>query len=98
MERGAEVSAIDNRVAGGLGVVEVFASRAVQLYGRGVCHVGLAHGEKGVRITHHARAFAEVGLFELLKLCGEDKRLGAARNACGEEISTIFARPRVVTM
>lgn len=46
MKGGTEVSAVDDGVTRGLWVVEVFAAGAVELHGRGVCDVVLAHGEK----------------------------------------------------
>jgi hypothetical protein len=67
VERGAKVSAIDAGVARRLRIVDVFAAPAVELDGGRVGHVGLAHGEEGLRVAHDARAFAKVGLFELLE-------------------------------
>ena len=63
-----EVCTVDRCVARGFGVVEVFAPRAVQLYGRRVGDVGLAHREEWLGFAHDAGAFSEVGFFELLEL------------------------------
>lgn len=60
VEGGAEVGAVDDGVARGFGVVEVLAARAVQLDGRGVGHVRLAHGQQRLRLAHDARALAKV--------------------------------------
>jgi len=60
MEGSAEVGAVDYGMAGGFGVVEVFAAGAVEFYGGGVRDVGLTHGEEGLRFAHYAGAFAKV--------------------------------------
>lgn len=99
VKRGAEVSAIDDGVARGLWVVEVFAAGTVELHGGRVGQVGLAHGEERLRFAHDARAFSKVGFLELLELGGGRGRLSANVVLCrtvGEH--TIFARPLVVTM
>lgn len=74
VERGAEVSAVDGGVARRLGVVDILASRAVQLDGLGVGHVREPHRQQGVRRTHDARALAEVGLLILLELLIEGRK------------------------
>ena len=56
----ALTAAVDDGVARGFGVVEVLAARAVQLDGRGVGHVRLAHGQQRLRLAHDARALAKV--------------------------------------
>lgn len=68
MEGSAEVGAIDDGVAGGFRIIEVFAACAVEFYGGGVGDVGLAHGEERLGVAEDAGAFAEVGFFELLEL------------------------------
>lgn len=68
VERGAEVGAVDGGVARGLGVVEVFAFGAVELYAFLVRDVGEAHGEEGVVLAHYAGAFAEVAFFVFFEL------------------------------
>lgn len=68
VEGGAEVGAVDGGVAGGFGVVGVFAAGAVELDGFEVGHIGEAHGEEGVGVTHDARAFSEFGLLVLVEL------------------------------
>jgi hypothetical protein len=68
VEGGPEVGAVDYGVPRGLGVVEVFATRAVQFYRGGVGDVGLAHGQERLRVAHYAGAFAEVGFLEFLEL------------------------------
>lgn len=44
VEGGAEVCAIDSRVTGGFGVVDIFALCAVKLHSLDVRVVGLSHG------------------------------------------------------
>lgn len=70
MEGGTKVGAINDGMTRRLRVVEVFASSAVKLYGRGVGDVGLPHWEERLRLAHYTGAFSKVGLFELLKLVG----------------------------
>lgn len=67
-EGGAEVGAIDGRVAAGLWVVEVLAAGAPELDGLLVGDVGQADGQEGVRIAVDAGALAEVCLLILLEL------------------------------
>lgn len=68
MERGAEVGAIDDGVAGGFWIVEVLAARAVELDSADVGVVVLAHGEQILTFAGKARAFAEVALLEFVEL------------------------------
>ena len=64
----AEVGTVDASVAGGFGVVDVFAFGAVELDwldAGGVCE---AHGQQRMLVTHHAGAFSEVSAFVFLEL------------------------------
>jgi hypothetical protein len=55
-------------VAGGFGVVGVFAAGAVESYGFEVGDVAEAHWEERVGVAHDARAFPELGLLVLVEL------------------------------
>jgi hypothetical protein len=68
VETGAKVGAIDYGMPTGFGVIEVFAARAVQFYGRGVGAVGLPHGEERLGLAHYAGAFSKVGFLKLFEL------------------------------
>ena len=68
MEGGAEVSTVEAAVAGGFGVVEVLAFRAVEFYVRGVGDVVLACREEVLVFADDAGAFAEDALFMFLHL------------------------------
>lgn len=67
-EGSAEVSAIDIGVAGGFGVVEIFAFRAVEFDGLDVWIVGHACGKEGGGAAEEAGAFAEIGFFVFFEL------------------------------
>lgn len=69
VEGGAEIGTVDGGVAGGLGVVDVFAFGAVEFDGAHIGEVGLAHGQKGVAFTQDTRTLAKVALLVLVKLC-----------------------------
>ena len=49
-----------------LGVVDVFASGAVELDGLQIGHIREAHGKEGVGVTHDTRAFSKLGLLVLV--------------------------------
>lgn len=68
VEGGAEVGTVDGGVAGGFGVVDVFAFGAVELDGALVGEVGLAHGEERMAFAHDARTLAKVAFLVLVKL------------------------------
>lgn len=70
VEGGAEVGTVDGGVAGGFGVVDVFAFGAVEFDGALVGEVGLAHGQEGMAFTQDARTLAKVAFLVLVKLCG----------------------------
>ena len=67
-KRGAEIGAVDGGVPRGLGVVDVFAFAAVELYGLDGGEVGEAGGEERVRGAGDAGAFAEVGFLVFFEL------------------------------
>lgn len=68
MEGGAEVGTVDGGVAGGFGVVDVFAFRAIEFDGAHVGKIGLAHRQEGMAITHDARTLAKFAFLVLVKL------------------------------
>lgn len=68
MEGGAEVGSVDGGVAGGFGVVDVFAFGAVEFHGFDAGEVGEAHWEEGVVLTHDAGTFSEVGFLVFVEL------------------------------
>lgn len=70
MEGGAEVGAFDVGVAGGFGVVDIFAFAAVEFYGLHADYVGHSGGEEGLGVAVDAGAFAELGFFVFFDLWG----------------------------
>ena len=68
MEGSAEIGAVDGCVAGGLGVVEIFAFRTVQLDGLLAGVVAETHGEEGLGFAEDAGAFAEVSFLVFVEL------------------------------
>jgi hypothetical protein len=72
VEGGAEVGAVDDGVARGLGVVDVFAAWAVEFDRGRVGDVGLAEGEEWLRVAEDPGAAAEVGFFEFLELISDE--------------------------
>lgn len=75
LESGAEVGAVDVGVAGGFGVVDVFAFAAVEFHGLYAGHVGHAGGEEGLEVAVDAGAFAKFGFFVFLDLGWGDRLL-----------------------
>lgn len=112
-EGSPEVGAIDVGVAGGFGVVEVFAFGAVEFDGLDVWVVGHAGGQERGRGAEDAGTFAEVGFFVFFELAIDIRQrlfslhfLYLLLDSCGaegvlervEEGRTIFAKPLVVVM
>ena len=113
-EGSAEIGAVDVGVAGGFGVVEVFAFGAVEFDGLDVGVVGHAGGEEWGGGAEDAGTFAEVGFFVFFQLAMYRRQrtflllfgLIFYPVSCGaervlewvEEGHTIFAKPLVVVM
>ena len=55
-------------MAGGFGIIEIFAFAAVELNGLDIGEVGEASGEEWVRKAGDTGAFAEVGFLVLFQL------------------------------
>lgn len=68
VEGGAKIGAIDQRMTGGFGIIDVFATCAVEFDGLDVGIIGLTHGQQRMRFAHNAWAFTELGLLVLVKL------------------------------
>lgn len=64
----AKVCAVDGGMARGLGVVEVFAARTVQLDRVYTCYIGYTHWKKMLLFAVNARALSERAFFVLLGL------------------------------
>lgn len=68
LESGAEIGAVDVGVAGGFGVVDVFAFAAVEFHGLDAGDVGHSRGEERLGVAVDAGAFAEFGFFVFFDL------------------------------
>ncbi len=75
VEGSTKVCAINDRMTGGFGDVDIFALRTIQLHSLDVRVVGLSHREQRVRFTHDSRAFAKVRLLVFRQLVDVSIRL-----------------------
>lgn len=68
VEARPKVGAVDGGMAGGFGIVDVFAPGTVELDSLRIRHVGLAHWQESLRFARYARALAKVVFLEFLHL------------------------------